>query len=80
METPRRSFSQTYQLVLAEDGQGQAQTIEFEASGPDAALFVAERQCRGRDAELLENGRSLGRLRCADRGGFWILSPPAPQG
>jgi hypothetical protein len=79
MGTPRRTFSQIYQLVMAEDGQGGAQTIEFEASSPDAALFVAERQCQGREAELFENHRSLGRLQCAKNGGFWILSGPAPQ-
>jgi len=71
-----RPYSQTYQLVLDEDGEGQAQTIEFEASGPDAALFVAQRQCQGREAELFENDRSLGRIRCSGNGGFWILSPP----
>jgi hypothetical protein len=76
MRTPLRSFSQTYQLVLHEDGQGVAQTIEFEASSPDAALFVAERQCRGRQAELFENDRSLGRLQCAAHGGYWILLSP----
>jgi hypothetical protein len=66
-------------LVMSKDGQGEAQTIEFEASGPDAALYMAERQCHGREAELFENDRSLGRLRCSGHGGYWILSPsPAP--
>ena len=69
-----RDFSKTYQLVLSDDGQGLARTIEFEAASPDAALSVAERQCQGREAELFEDHRSLGRLQCAANGGFWILS------
>ena len=81
MASAMRPYSQTYQLVLDEDGQGEAQTIEFEASSPDAALFVAERQCHGRAAELFENRRSLGRLQCSRLGGYWILSPaPPPSG
>ena len=76
MPTPMTPFSQTYQLVMDADGQGDAQTIEFEASGADAALYVAERQCRGRAAELFENERSLGRLQCSQIGGYWILSGP----
>jgi len=76
MRRPMTPFSQTYQLVLAEDGQGEAQTIEFEASAADAALYVAQRQCKGRAAELFENKRSLGRLQCSGNGGYWILSGP----
>jgi len=75
MRAPMRPYSQTYQLVMADDGEGEAQTIQFEATSADAALFVAERQCRGREAELFENHRSLGRLQCAKPGGYWILSP-----
>jgi hypothetical protein len=77
MRKPIKSFTQTYQLVLAADEEGEARTIEFEATSPDAALYVAQRQCRGREAELFENDRSLGRLQCAKPGGFWILSPAA---
>ena len=81
MASAMRPFSQTYQLVMSDDGEGEPKTIEFEASSPDAALFVAERQCQGRAAELFENKRSLGRLQCARRGGYWILSPaPPPSG
>jgi len=75
MQTPSRAFSQTYQLVMGEDGVGHAETIEFRATTADAALFIAERQCRGRQAELFENERSLGRLQCSKQGGYWILSP-----
>ena len=77
MPTPMTPFSQTYQLVMDADGQGEAQTIEFEASGADAALYVAERRCRGRAAELFENKRSLGRLQRSGNGGYWILSGPS---
>lgn len=70
-----RRLGHTYQLVLADDDRGCEQRIEFEASGPDAALFLADRQCRGREAELFEDGQSLGRLQNCRNGGFWILSP-----
>jgi len=75
MRIPSKRFSQTYQLVMSEDGRGEAKTIVFEAAGPEAALYVAERQCRGREAELFEDDRSLGRLTCSPGGGYWILSP-----
>ena len=39
MPTPMSPFSQTYQLVMDPDGQGEARKIEFEASGADAALY-----------------------------------------
>jgi len=74
MRRPARLFGQTYQLVMSEDGHGEAQTIEFEAASPETALHIAQRQCRGREAELMEDGRSLGRVRCDGDGGFWILS------
>lgn len=64
-----------YQLVLSEDGPGTARRIEFEALGSDSALLRAERECRGREAELFEDGRSLGRIKCASSGGYWLLSP-----
>ena len=71
-----RNWNQTYQLILHEDGRGVARTIEFEASGAEAALYVAQQQCRGREAELMQEGRSLGRLKC-DKGGHWVISPTA---
>jgi hypothetical protein len=74
-----RPGNQTYQLILHDDGRGVGRTIEFEASGAEVALYVAQRQCRGREAELMEGGRSLGRLKCADKGGFWVISPPVTE-
>ena len=74
--------SHLYQLVMSDDGQGPARTIELEAAGPEAALYLAERQCKGRELELLQDDRSLGRLRCVADGGYWILSSgaQAPSG
>ena len=77
MRAANRNWAHTYQLVLSEDGRGVARTIEFEASGPEAALFLAQRECGGREAELFEDERSLGRLKCDGNGGFWMLSPSA---
>ena len=73
---PDQNWNHTYQLILSEDGEGLARTIEFEAAGPEAALYMAQQQCRGREAEVIEDGRSLGRVQCVPRGGYWRLSPP----
>ena len=75
MLTPMMPFSQTYQLVVDADGQGDAQTIEFAASGADAALYVAERatsyaECVSMSADALDAGKgteALERLRRAFR-------------
>jgi hypothetical protein len=64
-----------YQLVLGEEGEGTTRSIDFDALGPDSALFRAEKECRGREAELFEDGRSLGRIKCAAKGGYWVLTP-----
>ena len=79
MPKPIRSWKHTYQLVLDEDGGGTARTIEFEAAGPEVALYMAQQQCRGRPAELIEDGRSLGQVQCVPQGGYWLLSPPRPD-
>ena len=68
-------FSHTYRLVLHDDGRGAARTIEFQAPGRESALYVAQRQCRDREAELIEDGRSLGRIQCVGSGGYWRLLP-----
>lgn len=65
-----------YRLVLEDDGRGLAHTIEIDALGPESALFLAQRHCAGRRVEVFENGRSLGSIRAADPGGFWVLTPP----
>lgn len=75
MKEPNRNWNRTYHLILHDDERGAGRTIEFEAAGAEAALYVAQRQCRGREAELVQDGRSLGRLKC-DKGGYWVISPP----
>ena len=75
MRMPRSGLEHTYRLVMSDDGIGTARTIVFEATCPDSALYLAQQQCRGREAELFEDERSLGRIQCARPGGFWMLSP-----
>lgn len=75
MQTSSRNPQNTYRLVLSDDGEGLPRTIEFEASSPDSALYLAQQQCRGRGAELFEGARSLGRIQCVPRAGYWVLSP-----
>lgn len=70
---PLYSPNNSYRLVLADDGSG-ARTMEFEARSAEAALQRARPHCPGRVAELFEDGRSLGRVRCADNGGYWMLA------
>jgi len=77
MREPDRNWNQTYHLILPDDDRGVGRTIEFEASGAEAALCVAQQHCRGCKAELMQGGRSIGRLKCAANGGYWIISPPA---
>jgi hypothetical protein len=76
MRRLNRNWNQSYQLILHDDDRGAGRTIEFEASGAEAALYMAQQHCRGREAELVQDGRSLGRLKC-DKGGYWVISPPA---
>jgi hypothetical protein len=76
MRQLNRNWNQSYQLILHDDAGGVGRTIEFQASGAEAALYMAQQHCRGREAELMQDGRSLGRLKC-DKGGYWVISPPA---
>jgi len=71
---PMYSPNHTYRLILSDDQVGSAKTMEFEALSVESALHQAQRLCLGREAELFEDGRSLGRVRCAKRGGYWMLS------
>jgi hypothetical protein len=71
---PRYSPNHCYRLVLQDDDTASARTMEFEAPSAETALYQAQRLCLGREAELFEDGRSLGRLRCAKPGGYWTLS------
>ena len=75
---PLYSPNNSYRLVLADDGSGLARTMEFEAISAEAALQQARPHCSGREAELFEDGRSLGRVRCVADGGYWTLAGDRP--
>lgn len=64
-----------YRLELGGQGCAAAQVIEFEAEGPEAALFAAERHGGGREVTLFEDGCPLARLRLASGHGFWTVGP-----
>jgi len=65
----------TYRLVLQDDGRNCEQTVEFDAAGAESALVNAQRYCGGREAELFEDERSLGRLYLDPGAGFWTVNP-----
>lgn len=69
----------TYRIVLQDDGKNCERTVEFDAAGAESALINAQRYCDGREAELFEDGRSLGRLRLHANAGFWTVNPPGAR-
>lgn len=71
---PMPNTQRTYRLILSDDGRGAARIIEFEGHSVECALYLAQQQCAGREAELFEDDRSLGKVRCHGAGGFWMLS------
>jgi len=78
---PLYNPNHSYRLILSDDAVGSAKILEFEAASAESALHRAQRLCLGREAELFEDDRSLGRLRCAKPGGYWTLSAsPAVRG
>lgn len=68
-----------YRLVLKADARGAERVVEFAARGPEAAMLLAQRQFAGREVEVFQDGRSLGRLRNQPDGGFWTIIPAAPR-
>ncbi len=64
----------TYTLVAEPDAAGEARVIELHALEPFAAMNMAQRELPGREIELLEDGQSLGRMKCT-REGFWVVLP-----
>lgn len=76
---PLYSPNNSYRLVLSDDRFGSARTMEFDAPSAEAALNRVRQHCFGREAELFEDGRSLGRVKCMENGGYWQLSG-APRG
>jgi len=53
----------TFRLKYAEDGFGVAKEIEFDAPDSGQALYFAQKERRGRTAELWRNGSRLCTLR-----------------
>jgi hypothetical protein len=64
----------SYSLLVEDDGTGTGQTFELEGSDPSVAMQFAQRQLPERQIEVLEDGRSLGKMKCT-REGFWIVRP-----
>lgn len=75
---PLYSPDNSYRLVLSDDGSGETGTLEFEAPSAEIALHRARQQCSGREVELFEDGRSFGRVRCAESGAYWTPSSTRP--
>jgi hypothetical protein len=71
---PLYSPNNCYRLVLSDDRFGSAQTMEFDAPSAEAMLHKVQRDCFGREVELFEDGRRLGRVKYAENRGYWLLS------
>lgn len=69
----------SYRLVMGQGGGDESRTIEFRAAGAHSALFVAGQHCRGRQAEVFENGRLLCSILNDATDGFWVIAPPAAR-
>ncbi len=69
-----RGFYHTYTLVAEPDAVGDAKIIELEGLEPFAAMNLAQRELPERELELLEDGHSLGRMKCT-REGYWVVLP-----
>lgn len=65
-----------YSLLVDEDASGNAQRIEIEGTDASAAMQFAQRAIPEREIELLEDGQSLGKMKCT-REGYWIVRPQA---
>ncbi len=68
-----------YCLKLGNDHLGDARIIEFDASGAHSALLIAGRHCRGRKADVFENGHPLCSVVSDPADGFWVIMPPVAQ-
>ncbi|MCB5425164.1 hypothetical protein H0274_07840 [Altererythrobacter sp. CC-YST694] len=62
----------TYRLIYSDDGIGVAQTIEFDANDPGAALNIADRHEPNRSAELWCDRERLCTIRRSENG-FWAI-------
>lgn len=66
-------YGRTYRVVLSDDRRGEGRIIEYDAHGAESVLMIVDRHCKGRLAEVIEDGRSLGRVRNHRNGGFWTV-------
>ncbi len=62
----------TYQLMMRDDGIGEAKRVEFEGFDPTLALHLAQREAPGREVAVFEDGKSVGTLTYQARG-FWTI-------
>ena len=65
-----------YRLVARPGAGAAAHAVEFEADGPQEALFTAERLVGGGDVAIFEDGRPLVRVRRMHAAGGWMINPP----
>ena len=63
-----------YSLLVDEDRFGPPKRIDLEGAGTWVPMQFAQRAMPERDIELLEDGESLGTIKCT-REGYWIMLP-----
>lgn len=75
-----------YRLEFQDEYEAAETAIEFEAPSVEAALFVAQKHCVNRPAQLYEGERYLGSISLSGVGGHWNISgrtrpmrPPQPE-
>jgi hypothetical protein len=70
---PGAPIKTSYSLHFDEDGAGLPKRIEFEAASASVALEIAERECDGRWALLICDGRPV--CRVGHNAGTWTIAP-----
>lgn len=70
---PAVSLRTSYSLQFDDDGVGLPKRIEFEAASAGVALEIAERECNGRWALLVRDGRPV--CRVGHNAGTWTIAP-----
>lgn len=79
MASLAKNFDNQYCLVVVDDSIGEARIFEFEAPSAQSVIIMAGRHCRGRKAEVFENGRSLCSITNDPTDGFWLIAPTAAR-
>ena len=74
---PAASLRTSYSLLFDDDGVGLAKRIEFEAASASVALEIAERECDGRWALLVCDGKPV--CRVGHNAGTWTIAPCPPD-